>query len=107
MAVFCPTCANILLVDRSNEQLRFFCRTCPYIFKVEKKVTSKTVMETKKADDVLGGKEAWANVEKTEAICPKCAYRMAYFRQLQIRSADEPMTTFYKCVQCSRQWREN
>ena len=26
----------------------------------------------------------------------KCENREAYFRQLQIRSADEPMTTFYK-----------
>jgi len=27
--------------------------------------------------------------------------------QIQIRSADEPMTTFYKCTKCSYQWREN
>lgn len=26
----------------------------------------------------------------------KCDNREAYFRQVQIRSADEPMTTFYK-----------
>lgn len=26
----------------------------------------------------------------------KCDNRLAYFRQVQIRSADEPMTTFYK-----------
>lgn len=35
-------------------------------------------------------------------LCPvnckeeKCDNREAYFRQVQIRSADEPMTTFYK-----------
>lgn len=28
------------------------------------------------------------------ADCPKCESHRAYFRQLQIRSADEPMTTF-------------
>jgi DNA-directed RNA polymerase subunit M/transcription elongation factor TFIIS len=25
----------------------------------------------------------------------------------QIRSADEPMTTFYCCVKCSHQWKDN
>lgn len=30
------------------------------------------------------------------ALCPACGHRRAYFMQLQIRSADEPMTTFYK-----------
>eukprot|EP00965_Chrysotila_dentata_P191272 6174412-Pleurochrysis_carterae.AAC.4 len=30
------------------------------------------------------------------ASCPKCSYHRAYYQQLQIRSADEPMTTFYK-----------
>lgn len=43
------------------------------------------------------------------ARCPKelCESSAAYFRQVQIRSADEPMTTFYKCVVCAAEWREN
>lgn len=36
-----------------------------------------------------------------------CDSTQAYFRQVQIRSADEPMTTFYKCVKCNQDWREN
>lgn len=36
-----------------------------------------------------------------------CDSTSAYFRQVQIRSADEPMTTFYKCIKCSTDWREN
>ena len=38
---------------------------------------------------------------------PTCNSKFAYFRQVQIRSADEPMTSFYKCVECATEWREN
>eukprot|EP00919_Chromeraceae_sp_WS-2016_P025495 GHVR01060227.1.p1 GENE.GHVR01060227.1~~GHVR01060227.1.p1 ORF type:complete len:108 (-),score=13.47 GHVR01060227.1:268-591(-) len=107
MSLFCPTCGNILLVDSQTDEIRFSCRTCPYIYKLTEKVTHKTKFEKKKVDDVLGGKEAWDTVEKTEVVCPKCGNNMAYFMQLQIRSADEPMTTFYRCVRCTNQWREN
>lgn len=40
--------------------------------------------------------------------CPNedCTSKQAYFYQLQTRSADEPPTSFYKCIECSKQWRE-
>lgn len=63
-------------------------------------------LERKEVDDVLGGKEAWEHVDQIEADCPKCSNRKAYFMQIQIRSADEPMTTFYKCTNCGNQWKE-
>lgn len=42
----------------------------------------------------------------TTARCPHCEFTKAYFMQIQIRSADEPSTTFYKCVQCKKQWND-
>lgn len=40
--------------------------------------------------------------------CPKCEHPRAFFMQIQTRSADEPMTTFYKCcsLQCGHRWRD-
>lgn len=40
--------------------------------------------------------------------CPNenCDGREAYYKQAQIRSADEPMTTFFRCVKCGHDWRE-
>jgi DNA-directed RNA polymerase III subunit RPC11 len=40
------------------------------------------------------------------ARCPHCEHTQAYFMQIQIRSADEPSTTFYKCVACKKQWND-
>ena len=114
--VFCPTCGNLLLVRQSGgmgDVLRFFCRTCPYAFPLrdQRLTITRTFGERRgrAVDDVLGGEEAWKDVEKTDARCPaeNCNSRMAFFRQMQIRSADEPMTTFYRCVQCARQWKED
>lgn len=43
-----------------------------------------------------------------KVTCPKCEHDRAYFMQIQIRSADEPMSIFYKCCNeaCQHQWRE-
>ena len=40
--------------------------------------------------------------------CPKCEHPRAYFMQIQTRSADEPMSIFYKCCnhECQHQWNE-
>ena len=100
--LFCPTCANLLLIEKTLADLRFFCKTCPYIFLVDRKFETKMVtLERKEVDDVLGGKDAWVDVDQTDAQCPKgCLSRKAYFFQVQIRSADEPMTIFFKCTEC-------
>jgi DNA-directed RNA polymerase III subunit RPC11 len=104
--LFCPTCGNLLLVEKSANANRFFCKTCPYVFNITHTLKSYTVYEKKQADAVFGGKEAWENVAKTDATCPKCENGKAYFKQIQIRSADEPSTIFYKCVECGFEWRE-
>lgn len=36
-----------------------------------------------------------------------CDSKKAHFVQLQMRSADEPPTTFFKCVKCGHQWRQD
>ena len=106
--LFCPTCANLCLLRQTHEGSQLWCRTCPYVFNITKRFASKgAVLHKKQMQDVLGGADAWKDVAKTEARCPSCNCKMAYFRQMQIRSADEPMTTFYKCVDCGAQWKED
>eukprot|EP01102_Stenamoeba_stenopodia_P005814 TRINITY_DN16539_c0_g1_i1.p2 TRINITY_DN16539_c0_g1~~TRINITY_DN16539_c0_g1_i1.p2 ORF type:complete len:110 (-),score=19.47 TRINITY_DN16539_c0_g1_i1:220-549(-) len=107
---FCPNCANLLLVDAGpSANMRFFCLTCPYVFMIRNKISKRLPLKKKQIEPVLGGANAWKNAQKTEAVCPKCNNKEAYFLQVQTRSADEPMTIFYRCAneECSFRWTEN
>ena len=127
MLMFCPTCANILGIEEGPQCLRFSCSTCPYVQNIKHKIGNRTYPKLKEVkieykfsvhslfnhilyqvDDVLGGAAAWENVDATDETCPKCDHGRAYFMQIQTRSADEPMTTFYKCCNqsCGHRWKE-
>lgn len=38
-------------------------------------------------------------------FCTRCKQRKCTYRQLQTRSADEPMTTYVHCVVCKNNWK--
>mmetsp|Transcript_18283 Transcript_18283/g.35780 ORF Transcript_18283/g.35780 Transcript_18283/m.35780 type:complete len:135 (+) Transcript_18283:1371-1775(+) len=107
---FCPTCGNLLLLENVPPTgFRFYCQTCPYIHNIHEKLTRRVELKRKKVDDVLGGQEAWKNAQTTTTLCPKCNHTKAYYMQLQTRSADEPMTEFYRCAnfECAHNWKEH
>jgi len=64
-----------------------------------------TTRSTKKELVVLDGD---VNVLPTtsEAECPKCGHRLAYWILRQTRSADEAETRIYECTKCHARWRE-
>lgn len=48
MILFCPVCANILLVEEAHaSHLRYACNTCPYVYNIGKKISSKTYPKLK------------------------------------------------------------
>ncbi|KAF2656217.1 DNA-directed RNA polymeras-like protein III subunit RPC10 [Lophiostoma macrostomum CBS 122681] len=118
MLLFCPQCSNMLRVgkvppgdptiDLYVGQNRFECITCPYQFVITKRYYERKYLKKKETEDIIGGEGAWDNVDQTDVQCPndKCRNDKAYWYQLQIRSADEPMTAFYKCTKCEKEWRE-
>ncbi|KAI0632266.1 hypothetical protein C8Q77DRAFT_1158916 [Trametes polyzona] len=105
--LFCPNCANLLVISAETGYNKWACNTCAYEFPITKQMTSRTKLKRKEVDDVLGGEDQWKHADSTAVTCPKCDNGRAYFYQLQIRSADEPMTTFYRCTACANNWREN
>eukprot|EP01041_Mallomonas_annulata_P009670 gene9670-20110_t len=103
---FCPICGNLLLIEEGHVSMRFCCPTCPYTHNISTKYTSQVKLKRKEVDDILGGADAWENVDRTQTRCPHCSHDTAYFMQIQIRSADEPTTIFYKCCNCMGQWND-
>ena len=83
---FCPMCSNLLLIEDGLSGMRFCCPTCPYTHDIKKVYSSQVKLKRKEVDDVLGGADAWENVDRTEAVCPFCSHTQAYFMQIQIRS---------------------
>jgi DNA-directed RNA polymerase III subunit RPC11 len=103
---FCPLCGNLLLIELGDAGMRFCCPTCPYLYNLNKIYSSTVKTNKKQLDDVLGGEDAWENVDRTSARCPYCSFDTAFFMLIQVRGADEPSTTFYRCVRCSKQWND-
>ena len=72
----CPLCSNCLTVSRSSYhtvefpsgQNRLECRTCPYQFLIDKKYYERKEMKRKEVEDVMGGANAWENVDKADGM---------------------------------------
>jgi len=106
---FCPLDGTLLqlhLPTDSGASTQFFCASCPYSCDIRKRVTKTSHPKRKQVDDILGGAAAWENVDRTMAVCPQCSHNEAFFLQMQLRSADEPMSVFYKCTKCKTQWSD-
>ncbi|GAA0160139.1 hypothetical protein Leryth_009991 [Lithospermum erythrorhizon] len=107
---FCPTCGMLLQYEMPHmgNPARFFCPTCPYVCPIAPKIKIKKKQPlVKKQIDSIITKDDLANAPETEAICDNCGHNKAAFFQVQIRSADEPSTTFYTCKKCGKTRRED
>ena len=111
MVEFCPKCSN-LLRKKTFDGISFLACRCG--FKQESKIDhidiQKRIKKKKKAlskNLIVVGEEDKISVHpKVMKECPKCKHNEAEAWQEQTRSADEPSTSFFRCIKCKNTWRE-
>ncbi|KAI5190178.1 transcription elongation factor S-II [Nematocida sp. AWRm77] len=72
--------------DMKSQQLR----------DLEEQILKRSIL-----DSTIAKQEAETDI----FFCTKCKQRKCTYRQLQTRSADEPMTTYVHCVVCNNNWK--
>ena len=118
---FCPFCGALLFLERGSHSavFRYSCPTCKFVSPI--RTAQQTKFEVHSTKFPKGGKSSSANMmeddgsgaedlshhPKAEIRCsnPDCDSQEAFFTQMQIRSADEPPTTFYQCTKCKSRWK--
>ncbi|KAJ5067245.1 DNA-directed RNA polymerase iii subunit rpc10 [Anaeramoeba ignava] len=103
---FCPYCGNLLLFSGGSEsgRLTLVCQTCPYRYNITQERIFPIDLKTKINKVTFVETNANQGQKTTTLQCPKCGKYEANFYELQIRSADEPMTTFCSCLHCGNKW---
>ena len=72
----------------------------------------KEIRQKAEEEDFNSRRSDWNKIHNTQENvgiykCRNCkSFRTSKF-QMQIRSADEPMTTFVTCNDCGNQWKHN
>jgi DNA-directed RNA polymerase subunit M len=101
--VFCPKCGSILRLGKAKGKKVLAC-SCGYTRKHEPVTIKETV---RKEEDKVGVVDEEENIlPKTEAHCPKCGHKTAFFWTVQTRAGDEPETKFLRCEKCRHTWRD-
>ena len=102
---FCKKCGSLLVPKKENGKTVVKCK-CGYESK--DKVDGNIKEEVKKEERIKGvAYEDDLNLDPlTDAECPKCKHKKAFFWEVQTRAADEPPTKFLKCQKCRHIWRD-
>jgi len=105
---FCPNCGGVLTSSRQSGRAAMICRKCGYTKKMsgDYVIISKSSRRQKASVTVLEDEETEIHPKTTDVQCPSCGNREAYWWSVQTRSADEPMTQFFRCTRCGHTWRE-
>ncbi|KAJ2710076.1 DNA-directed RNA polymerase I core subunit rpa12 [Coemansia spiralis] len=113
--VFCATCANLL--DSPGDQDHIVCHACGDDHEGAQFEGIETVSRSQdtafpsrlrnKRSLVQGVGEVERSNARVEEVCPQCGANEMTFHTMQMRSADEGQTVFYKCVKCGHGFKVN
>ena len=111
MVDFCPECSNLLRRKYVDGNVSLQCK-CGYKEDIEANESElkKKIQEKKdalKKNIIIVSNEDKITVHPiVSRECPKCGHTKAEAWQEQTRSADEPSTSFFRCLKCRKSWRE-
>ena len=85
---------------------RILACSCGYKSKdaAQGKITEEKTEKGKAVEVVVHGE--LETLPQTEAECPECGHKKAYFWLVQTRAGDEPETKFLRCEKCNHTWRD-
>jgi len=102
-SLFCPKCGSLLL-PKKDDTKTLVC-SCGYKTNNAGPITIKDQpSEKNKKVEIIDHEFEVAPL--TEAECPKCHHKKAYYWLVQTRAADEAETKFLKCEKCKYTWRD-
>ncbi|KAF7684522.1 DNA-directed RNA polymerase III subunit RPC10 [Astathelohania contejeani] len=104
--MFCSICSNLLIIEKIDGQSNLSCKACPFVHKITDTLAIKHTYTTKRVEVIIDKADEFKYASKCEKKCSKCGYNTAAFIEMQTRSADEPMTIFYQCINCKETWKE-
>lgn len=94
------------MIEKQTAGNGLSCRSCIYKYMVLDDIIKTIPIIPKKSENSMGEDEEFKFAAICEKKCPRCDCEKAMFIEMQIRSADEPMTIFYQCTGCRKTWKE-
>ena len=99
---FCPKCGSVIIITDKKVAK---CPRCNYRPKTKVKIEASEHIRGKPEIGVITDKDTDV-FPITNAVCPKCKNKEAYFWSSQTRAGDEAETRFFRCTKCKHTWRE-
>ncbi len=112
MIKFCPECSSLLKKRTISGKSYFICRcgyqkeTSPNESEIKNSIQKKKDALLEKNLIIVTNEDKIFVHPKVNKICDKCGHKEAEAWQEQTRSADEPSTSFFRCMKCRFTWRE-
>jgi DNA-directed RNA polymerase III subunit RPC11 len=106
--LFCAFCGSLLLLER-QDQVQYACPCCAYVCPVKTTLVLAQDFAGKTVDESAVGADDSTQWDLVTMRCndEACDSTKAYCAQVQLRSADEPATLFFKCAECQLRWRQD
>lgn len=93
-------------MPKKDNNKKILACSCGYKTKDLSQAKIKEVVRKEEKELEVIDKEEVETLPVTDAECPKCGHKKAYYWLVQTRAGDEAETKFLRCQKCRHTWRE-